>query len=296
MILQPADNLPSHIETDPTRLRQILINVVGNAVKFSPGGRVEVAVEWLPHTKQLTFHVRDNGPGISPEHAKGLFHAFQQGDPSINSQFGGTGLGLVLSRRFARLLGGDVVLTKSTPGHGSQFTITIDASKPLSQLGNAELASGHLVIFPNERDLLGLRILLAEDAPDNQLLIGTYLDSAGAEYEIAHNGLDALNKISRSVFDLVLLDIQMPILDGYAAAEEMRLRGYTMPLIALTAHTMQDERERCLSHGFDEHLAKPIDPKILIETIKDLALKDRNSKAPQVFVSTDQSSQRKDIS
>jgi signal transduction histidine kinase/CheY-like chemotaxis protein len=287
LLLMPAKNLPSQIESDPTRLRQILINIVGNAIKFTPGGLVEVIIDYIEDKKQLAFCVKDDGPGISPKIASSLFNAFEQGDASINGQFGGTGLGLVLSRRFARLLGGDVVLTKSEPGIGSQLTITIDASQPITLKTESDTQAKDVGAVLREKELMGLRILLAEDAPDNQLLIGTYLESAGADYEIAHNGLDALDKIGASKrFDLVLLDIQMPVMDGYAAAEAMRLRGYTMPLIALTAHTMQDERERCLARGFDEHLSKPIDPKVLIERIQDLAAKHRDSAYFNLVVQT----------
>ncbi|MBC7658722.1 MAG: response regulator [Chitinophagaceae bacterium] len=273
IVLDPAPNLPCTIETDPTRLKQILINIVGNAVKFTSKGKVEVRIEEVAGTDLIAFHVKDSGCGILSQHAQDLFKPFSQGDSATKREYGGTGLGLALSRRFARLLGGDVCLTHSVPGEGSVFTITInkalsltapllDPPSPPNRLPDDSPA------ISDPYALQGIRILLVEDAPDNQLLISTYLKSAGATIEIANNGLEALSMVDRSHFDIVIMDIQMPVMDGYETAEELRMRGFNKPLIALTAHTMIEEREKCLAHGFEAHIGKPINPQALLASVK----------------------------
>jgi len=287
IIITRPPGLPRDIHSDPTRLRQILINIVGNAVKFTERGRVEVVLEMLSSTL-LAFHVRDSGCGIAADHAADLFKPFHQGDPSIKRQYGGTGLGLALSRRLARMLGGDVVLARSRPGEGSVFTITIDTALPLSQHRDSgrdgererrgereeEREAGDdqraFAIDLEPENLRGVHVLIVEDALDNQLLIGTYLESAGAIYDIANNGVEALAKIQQIGFDVVIMDIQMPLMDGYETAATLRRQGYDIPLVALTAHTMREERDKCLAHGFDDHVGKPINPERLLRSIKTL--------------------------
>jgi CheY-like chemotaxis protein len=256
------------VRTDPLRLRQILINLIGNAVKFTERGGVTVTLSMCT-PGSLRFSVADTGPGIVPDQLERLFAPFTQADSSVTRRHGGTGLGLTISRTLARLLGGDVTAT-STPGQGSTFTVDIDPG-PLDSAGMIasvhEAASAVNRAMPGPRRLT-CRILLAEDGPDNQRLIAFHLKKAGAQVEIADNGLAAVERAlpadGSAGFDLILMDMQMPEMDGYTAAGVLRRRGYQGPIIALTAHAMAGDREKCLSAGCDDYLTKPIDPARLI--------------------------------
>ena len=266
--------LPAMVETDPLRLRQILINIVGNAIKFTSKGSVDVRVMTLKETHMLAFVISDTGPGIDHDAAKNLFEPFSQGDPSIKRQFGGTGLGLALSRSLAKLLGGDVVLSASVPGVGSTFTVTIDP-------GNVEFVSVATAKSPVERGpgvkpawvdagtkaLDGVTVLLVEDTADVQFLLSIYLRGVGATVDAVNNGREALAKVAARDYDIVLMDLQMPIMDGYEATLELRKSGFNRPIFALTAHASQDERDRCLPGGFTDHLTKPVNREALITSI-----------------------------
>lgn len=270
--------VPHHISTDPLRLRQILINIVGNAIKFTQRGSVEVKIRLLAYandTHLIAFAVKDTGAGISPEQAGKLFQAFTQADVSTKRKHGGTGLGLILSKRLANLLGGDVVLTHSEIDKGSTFTITVDPGPVAHQFvsgllnSSAELHDGSVQRghAEDELQLQGLKVLLVEDAPDNQVLIGRFLKMAGAQVEIANNGKEAIAKIGADQFDLLLMDLQMPVMDGYEATEMLRKCGYEKPIIALTAHALKEERLRCLASGFNDHIGKPVNRSVLLESI-----------------------------
>lgn len=268
--------IPERVVSDPTRLRQILVNIVGNAVKFTAQGFVKIAVRADDRTDsrvRLMVIVEDSGRGIALEHQEKLFRPFSQADGSTTRKFGGTGLGLVLSQRLARLLGGDVVLRESAPGKGSTFVITADVR--LGTEERAEPINARLVEVRRDTPswlvdvrLADVAVLVAEDAPDNQLLIRRWLGKFGASIEIVTNGEAAVERALAQNFDVVLMDIQMPVMDGYSATQELRRRGYNKPIIALTAHAMSNERERCLSAGCNDHLTKPINPKMLLETIE----------------------------
>jgi PAS domain S-box-containing protein len=264
--------LPQIIRTDPFRLRQILLNLIGNAVKFSDHGRVDLRVEMHPDGKRLLFQVSDQGIGIPEEHKAHLFESFYQADPSAKRRHGGTGLGLTLSKRFAEMLGGGLELLRSEPGQGSDFLLTIEPMMMRGQYQNETKeekpqAGAHVLYFPNGPYLQGTRILLAEDAPDNQFLISAYLMSAGAEVKTANNGKEALEKLAENDVDLVLMDLQMPVMSGFEALREIRKQERRIPIIALTAHTMQDDKKQCLDAGFDSHIGKPINRNELIDTI-----------------------------
>jgi signal transduction histidine kinase len=270
--------LPSHISTDPLRLRQIIINIVGNAIKFTQRGAVEVKIKQLPNKNGhplIAFEVKDSGEGIPPEQTKKLFQAFTQADVSTKRKHGGTGLGLILSKRLANLLGGDVVLAQSEVGVGSTFTITIDPGPQSHQFVNNLVSSTQELhdALPSQgmpddaMRLRGLKVLLVEDAPDNQVLIGRFLKMAGAQVEIANNGREAIEKTDRDQFDLLLMDLQMPVMDGYEATETLRSGGYKKPIIALTAHALKEERLRCLASGFNDHIGKPVNRHILLDSI-----------------------------
>lgn len=270
LIILPEQPLPQSIRTDPLRLRQILINIVGNALKFTDRGFVEVKIRPVVgdnDQKYLAFIVKDSGPGIDAISSAKLFEPFAQADASTTRKFGGSGLGLILSRRLARRLGGDVVLTESRPSHGSTFTITIDPGPDDRQ---GALTPPVEAIAPSEwseKHLSGMNILLAEDAPDNQLLVGRYLKNAGATVATANNGQEALLLARSQVFDVILMDLQMPLMDGYEATTELRRGGYKRPIIALTAHALKEERQRCLRSGFDDHVSKPVNRITLIQSI-----------------------------
>ena len=256
--------VPSVVRTDPMRLRQILVNMIANAVKFTEKGSVRVALK--KEGTQLLFRVRDTGCGVPEESRSRLFQPFSQADSSTSRRFGGTGLGLVLSKRFAESLGGDVMLMDSGES-GSVFEARIQChAVGETLLGSGILRQGRTplapVLEPDQGALNGCSILLVDDAVDNQILISRFLKMAGARVEIAGGGFEAVQKagpVEDSRFDLVLMDIQMPGMDGYEATRTLRDRGWVKPIIALTAHALKSEREKCLEAGFDDHFTKPID-------------------------------------
>jgi len=268
--------LPETIETDPTRLRQILLNLVGNAIKFTPRGSVRLEVGPVEDTR-LCFEVIDTGIGLDAEQQARLFTAFSQADASTTRRFGGTGLGLAISKRLAGMLGGDLRV-RSVPGEGSTFTLTIDVGslagvRLLDRPPEVRAAAERPEPSADERQALRGRILLAEDGLDARRLLARHLRAAGAEVETAENGLVACELALRAAeagapYDLILMDMQMPELDGYAAAARLRAAGYRGPIVALTAHAMEDERARCLGAGCDGFATKPILRRALIEVAR----------------------------
>ncbi|MCL4199228.1 MAG: response regulator [Phycisphaerales bacterium] len=276
-----ATPIPHTIHSDPTKFRQILLNLAGNAVKFTDAGGVRLIARLLRREGEddglLSVEVVDTGIGISPDQLDRLFASFTQADSSMARRFGGTGLGLAISKRLARMLGGDISV-RSTPGEGSSFTATI-ATGPLRDVRCVHSASAPRALAStspgNEAPaprLDGLRLLLAEDGPDNQRLIAFHLRKAGAEVVIAGNGRIAVERAFESLrdhpFDVVLMDMQMPELDGYAATRYLRAHAYARPIIALTAHAMAGDRERCLAAGCDDYTTKPIDRVELLSIVR----------------------------
>lgn len=265
-------NLPAKAISDCKRIRQILMNIVGNAIKFTEKGSVVLTanIQKVNATQsKLIFSVKDTGVGILTEQKERLFKPFMQADNSVTRKFGGTGLGLALSRRLANLLGGDLVLAESTLGKGSTFVATVQVenvkseedAKLFSRSAGATRSSG-----PN-KSIEGIRILVVEDSPDNQLLIEVMLKRHKVKLEFANNGEEGIQKATASNFDIILMDIQMPIMDGYMAVKKLRERSYRGPIIALTAHAMNEEREKCLNAGCNDFLSKPIDLKQLVEKV-----------------------------
>ncbi len=277
--------LPERIQSDPLRLRQILVNLVGNAIKFTEVGGVTIRVmmdKTTTGTPILKFEVRDTGIGLTQEQVSRLFGAFEQADASTTRRFGGTGLGLRISKRLAEMLAGDITVS-STPGNGSTFTLSL-ATGPLDGVPMIEQGQTSQVVResiataarPDEGTLLlGVRILMAEDGPDNQRLVAHHLRKAGATVTIVENGELAVRAFSKDgtvdgrlnpkpEFDLVLMDMQMPIMDGYTATRLLRTKGSTVPIIALTAHAMAGDADKCLDAGCDDYTAKPIDRAKLI--------------------------------
>lgn len=272
--------LPDVIETDSTRLRQILMNLVGNAVKFTDRGCIQINVKILEQNESrlLQFDIEDSGPGMSARQAAKMFLAFSQADTSVTRQHGGTGLGLVISRKLARLMGGEVSLAWTEPGKGTCFRLLLPVSiLPQTRYTTSRLQDGHSnaetkVPAPAMKLPAHTRILLAEDGPDNQRLISFLLNKMGAEVDVADNGVIACQKFleaetANEPYDLLLTDMQMPEMDGYTLARNFRQSGATLPIIALTAHAMSDDRQKCLDAGCDDYLSKPINSKNLGQTI-----------------------------
>ena len=268
--IESAGPIPRVIRTDPTRLRQILINLVGNAIKFTDAGGVRLTLQLLNEADEprLAFEVSDTGIGLTPEHMTRLFQPFSQADNSTNRRFGGTGLGLTISQRLAEMLGGSIA-AESQPGQGSRFRATI-LTGPLDGVEwvelNADAAAQPIAPTdtPADDHRLTGRVLLAEDSPDSQRLIALLLRRTGIEVETADNGRNAIEWALRAYqegrpYDLILMDMQMPEVDGYEATRALRRHGYAGWIVALTAHAMSSDREKCLAAGCNDFATKPVD-------------------------------------
>ncbi len=289
--------IPEKIRSDPTRLRQILINLVGNAIKFTETGGVRLVASFQPADEdtqrpaRMRFDVIDTGIGLTAEQQARLFQPFSQADTSVTRKYGGTGLGLAISQRLARALGGDLTV-RSTVGKGSTFSVTVgagplDGVRIIERPSLGDFLSGHeddtaQTVRSSDKPLKGLRILLAEDGPDNQRLITFILKKAGALVCVAENGQIGLDKAlaardEKRPFDVILMDMQMPVMDGYTATSKLRAAGYEGTIIALTAHAMASDRQKCIDAGCDEFATKPIDRKKLIDLITQLCDQGRPS-------------------
>jgi signal transduction histidine kinase/ActR/RegA family two-component response regulator len=271
--------LPKTVLTDPLRLRQVLVNLVGNAIKFTDQGEIRLAVRLTSDggPPRLRFDVTDTGVGMNEEQVGMLFQSFNQVDSSSTRKFGGTGLGLCISKHLAEALGGHIDV-RSEPGKGSTFSVTIDPGL-LDGIGMIQNAQQALLdrpptttaATPNSRPLDG-RILLAEDGLDNQRLIGLLLRKAGAQVTAVENGQLAVETALAACdagepFDLILMDMQMPVMDGYEATRQLRQCGHTVPIVALTAHAMAGDCQKCLAAGCDDYATKPIDRQKLLATV-----------------------------
>ncbi len=277
--VQYASSIPQSIQTDPRRLRQILVNLVGNAIKFTNAGSVKI-VSRLDTSDgrrgpRLEVSVIDTGIGISAEQRSQLFEAFVQADGSLTREHGGAGLGLALSKRLALMLGGDIQV-ESTVGQGSRFTlqlctgdladVAMTETPPAAPLPSAPARNNGAT---SPQHLHG-RVLLVEDVPATQRLFDYYLRGAGAETTLADNGQVACDYVEQAErdgrpFDLILMDMQMPVLDGYEATGRLRAKGFRGRIVAITAHAMKGDREKCLAAGCDDFLAKPIDRATLVD-------------------------------
>ncbi|MEK6703170.1 MAG: ATP-binding protein [Planctomycetota bacterium] len=268
--------VPDRVLGDPTRLRQVLMNLAGNAVKFTDSGSVTMTtgVQNVDGRAHLVIDIEDTGAGMTGEQVRHLFSAFGQADGTVTRRHGGTGLGLTISRRLANLMGGNVTLLRSAPGKGSCFRLLlpldpIEGSTLVTDISAVQTAASTTsVVKPIS---LHGRILLAEDGPDNQRLITFHLRKAGAFAEVAENGRIALEMLERArsegkPYDLLLTDMQMPEMDGYTLARTLRERGSTIPIVALTAHAMAEDRAKCLAAGCDDYASKPIDKFRLLAT------------------------------
>ena len=254
--------VPSKIKSDPVRLKQILLNLCNNAIKFTKEGSVNVKITCDLNAEMLTIKVLDSGIGLSQEQLAKLFKPFSQADASTTRKYGGTGLGLHLSKQLAEKLGGTLSV-ESVQDVGSCFTLTISTGR----LSGTEMLTSspvfdHLDAVQNNKSKplrLEGRVLVTEDNQDNQRLVSILLKRMGVEYEIANNGKEAVAKAENNKFDVILMDVQMPIMDGLTATRLLRQQGYTGPIIALTANAMQQEKQDCFDAGCNDVCTKPID-------------------------------------
>lgn len=272
---------PNRVLIDPTRLNQILLNIVGNALKFTEKGSIRVhfsiAKDLINPTQgTLIIVVEDTGVGISLEAQRHLFKPFVQGDATHARRYGGTGLGLALSRTIAAALGGRVTLVQSHPHLGSTFKIQVQVGLEADALWYPDLTAARRAakianITPlDKKELLNKQILLVEDSPDNRMLVSRMLTRYGARVMCASGGDEGITMAQQEPWDVILMDMQMPITDGYQATRILRKKGYVRPIIALTAHALPEERERCLAAGCDEHVTKPVPWGHLISVIHQL--------------------------
>ncbi|XGC81365.1 response regulator [Bdellovibrio bacteriovorus] len=254
------NDVPHTVYTDQLRLRQILTNILGNAIKFTDSGSVIMTYEVLYGS--LVFTVRDTGVGIPQEKIPVLFQPFTQIDNSLSRKYEGTGLGLVLSRRLAQMLGGNVSLENSRVGEGSTFVVSIQLEEIPQSISSAPVIKNKEALM-----LEGAKVLLVDDVEDNRILVQRLLTKRGATVTSASDGQEGLTKALSEDFDVILMDIQMPVMDGYEATRKLRASGYKKPIIALTAHAMKDDRERCLEAGCSDYLTKPVQLDELTRTI-----------------------------
>ncbi|MGK0203179.1 MAG: two-component system sensor histidine kinase/response regulator [Planctomycetota bacterium] len=275
--------VPLSIRTDPLRLRQILVNLVDNAIKFTDSGSVVLAVALMDAAEVplLQFSVHDTGSGMVKEVQQRLFRPFEQADISTTRKFGGTGLGLSISRQLAQLLGGDVAVRTST-ADGSCFDVTI----AIGNLGDTQLVDDPSKMdagamgapsTPDSEYARGARVLLVEDGLDNQRLITAILRRAGCDVDIAGNGQECLDRVADSAipYDVLLMDVQMPVMDGRTATRTLRQEGSSVPVIALTASASNDDEQACMRAGCDAFLTKPLDRKLLVRTIGKFAKREQ---------------------
>ncbi len=262
--------LPEQIQSDPLRLKQILLNICSNAVKFTDKGHVHINLSVDNQADQMTFEVVDSGIGMNEKQIEKVFEPFKQADSSTTGKYGGTGLGLSLSKQLASALGGSLI-AESEPGHGSHFKLTV-ATGPLADVEMVYdkehiPAPEQATIEPLPSEILSGTVLLAEDNQDNQQLLSMLLHRLGADVTLADNGRIAVDKAEAGDFDLIMMDMQMPEMDGLQATRLLRERGYDKPIVALTANAMNEDKNRCLEAGCNDFLTKPIEKEQFHEVV-----------------------------
>ncbi len=271
--LSMKEGTPTRITSDPIRFKQILTNLLTNAIKFTKKGTVKVVVSFdqVGTTKEplLRVDVIDSGIGIDAEVESKLFNAFTQADSSITRRFGGTGLGLKISRQLAEALGGDLKLLASNPGKGSTFSARINPH-PFSMdkiITSKTEKVEEKNLHSTQGKLMGVDVLYVDDGVENRRLVEITLTQLGANITTANDGKEGIEKVESGNFDIVLMDIQMPVMDGFEAVEILRKSNFNKPIIALTAFAFSEEKERFLKSGFSDHVSKPIDITELAEKI-----------------------------
>ena len=282
-VVEHAGPVPRALQGDPTRLRQILVNLVGNAIKFTKRGQVHLVsrCEQCPaNDSWLHLDVIDTGIGMTPDQVACVFQPFVQADTSMARKYGGTGLGLTICKRLAQLMHGDIVIVDTKPGVGTHVRLSI----PTGSLNDVELVSCREspVIVTAEPEqaksggsdgALACRILLAEDGPDNRRIIAHILRKAGAEVTVVEHGQAAAEAATAAAtsgnpFDVILMDMQMPVMDGYEATARLRAQGYDGTIVALTAHAMAQDRHKCLAAGCNDYSTKPVKRNELLDLIR----------------------------
>jgi hypothetical protein len=270
--LEPSPELPEFCLGDALRLRQVLMNLLSNALKFTENGTVSLSAE---HTgESLVFRVTDSGIGMSAEQIERIFKPFEQADGSTTRKFGGTGLGLTITHRLVELMGGEIRV-RSTPGQGSTFEVRLPyLAAPPNELPPATLppltGTGDEPVAPVALRLAGLTLMVAEDNEINQIVMEGNLIDDGAHVVVVGNGQEAVERIlhdGADSYDLVLMDIQMPVMNGHQAARKILELAPNLPIIGQTAHALAEEREACFASGMVEHITKPIDPEYLVEVV-----------------------------
>lgn len=270
------DSSDPHIYSDCSRISQVVTNLISNSIKFSEKGKVIIRINNTPadesNSSMLSIEVEDSGIGITPENQKNLFQPFSQGDPSVARKFGGSGLGLALSRHIAEALGGQLTLKESSPNMGSTFLFQIPVNY-LTLGANYKSFQTEKREVPEHEVFEGKRILLAEDSPDNVFLICHYLKPYGFIIDTVSDGAQAVKSLMDRQYDCVLMDIQMSGMDGLEATKRIRAKGYQKPIVALTAHALPAEADRSIQAGCDLHLTKPITQTDLINSLKNLLVR-----------------------
>jgi CheY-like chemotaxis protein len=270
-----AQNVPHTVVGDPNRLRQILTNLLGNGLKFTEQGLLALSVETVSREAQsavLRFAVRDTGIGIPPEKHKSIFEAFEQADGSTVRKFGGTGLGLTISARLVELMFGRIWV-ESEPGQGSTFYFTAHMGVVPEPVGDSLPARGTLAgAHEAGAEYNSRRILVVEDNPVNQIVAVRLLEKLGHTVAVAGNGLEALETLDREAFDLVFMDVRMPVMDGFETSRAIRQKesrtGNHLPIIALTAHALKGDEDRCREAGMDAYVSKPIRVEALLQAMQ----------------------------
>jgi signal transduction histidine kinase len=261
--------LDRYIYSDELRISQIIVNLLSNAVKFTPeGGRIVISVDLETDKEQpaISVSVRDTGIGISPENLGKLFENFEQADNSITRQYGGTGLGLAISHRIAEMLSGSLSV-KSKVGKGSEFILRIPV-----EFGDT-IESAITPLGDIRPEFAGKHILLVEDVDINRVIAAALLEDYDCIIDIAENGKIGVDKVKENTYDLILMDMQMPVMDGITATKEMRALGVSAPIIAMTANAFREDAERCIAAGMNDHIGKPIDANVFIRVIGSYFLK-----------------------
>ncbi|HHM21325.1 MAG TPA: response regulator, partial [Bacteroidetes bacterium] len=278
--LHPNLKIPSVLIGDPTRLTQILVNLINNAVKFTEKGGIDIfhkITKKTPEKVWLEIQVKDTGVGIAPEKLPHIFDRFEQADSKVTRMYGGSGLGLYIVKQLVEMQGGTISV-ESEPGRGSVFKVEIPYKVADEKALRANPAPGLVDLAKNFSDL---QLLLVEDNLMNQRVVGMFLSGWGIDFDIADNGKSAIQLLEKNKYDLILMDVQMPEMDGYSATEYIRQNmGITTPIIAMTAHAFAGEREKALSYGMNEYISKPIKEEALYKMIARFVPLVREASAP----------------
>jgi CheY-like chemotaxis protein len=256
--------IPEFIDCDPTRFRQVLINLLSNAVKFTDSGNIEISILYTEANSKASLIIRiaDTGIGMSQNTSEHLFTPFLRGESKEVQRVPGSGLGLALSRSLARQMGGELKLVRTEREHGSEFEFSLE----LEPIETVALPASQKI--PSKTSSLkGIEVLAVDDSEDLRILMKRILGQEGAIVTVCRNGAEAVELANQKVFDIILMDMKMPIMDGYQATTELRKKGYARPIVALTAHASNDDRQLCYQAGCDDYLSKPVDRGQLLAVI-----------------------------